>query len=252
MAGRRSISQRAGAGAAGTSRSAWADILAHAYALAKQNGGAPGVDGVTFEDIEAAGVERWLAAVQEALRMQTYRPHAVRRVLIPKPGGTGERPLGIRRCAEQSCDLGAKVERSHGDGTENSGTSPVATGGAASKGPSASWPGSAPIVRRRSVLEVSYLDERRIGIVVFDEHDSHARRGRHDESLGRERRHHVPRSRRGDVRASWAHPCLLACRGGRARSRARLLPCTRRPWCSASVVPAWRSASTWTEPFKRG
>ena len=34
-----------------------ADILAHAYALAKQNGGAPGVDGVTFEDIEAAGVE---------------------------------------------------------------------------------------------------------------------------------------------------------------------------------------------------
>jgi RNA-directed DNA polymerase len=31
------------------------DILAHAYALAKQNSGAPGVDGVTFEDIEAAG-----------------------------------------------------------------------------------------------------------------------------------------------------------------------------------------------------
>jgi RNA-directed DNA polymerase len=71
------------------------DILAHAYALAKQHGGAPGVDGVTFEDIEAAGVERWLAAVQEALRTQTYRPQAVRRVLIPKPGGTGERPLGI-------------------------------------------------------------------------------------------------------------------------------------------------------------
>jgi RNA-directed DNA polymerase len=72
-----------------------ADILAHAYALAKQNGGAPGVDGVTFEDIEAAGVEGWLAAVQEALRTQTYRPHAVRRVLIPKSGRTGERPLGI-------------------------------------------------------------------------------------------------------------------------------------------------------------
>ena len=71
-----------------------ADILAHAYALAKQNGGAPGVDGVTFEDIEAAGLEPWLAAVQEALRAETYRPQAVRRVLIPKPGG-GERPLGI-------------------------------------------------------------------------------------------------------------------------------------------------------------
>jgi RNA-directed DNA polymerase len=70
------------------------DILAHAYALAKRNGGAPGVDGVTFEGIEAAGLEQWLAAVQEALRTQTYRPQAVRRVLIPKPGG-GERPLGI-------------------------------------------------------------------------------------------------------------------------------------------------------------
>jgi RNA-directed DNA polymerase len=72
-----------------------ADILAHAYARAKQNGGAPGVDGVTFEDIEAAGLERWLAAVGEAVRTETYRPQAVRRVLIPKPGGSGERPLGI-------------------------------------------------------------------------------------------------------------------------------------------------------------
>jgi RNA-directed DNA polymerase len=71
-----------------------ADILAHAYALSKHQGGAPGVDGVTFEDIEGSGVERWLAAVQEALREETYRPQLVRRVLIPKPGG-GERPLGI-------------------------------------------------------------------------------------------------------------------------------------------------------------
>jgi RNA-directed DNA polymerase len=71
------------------------DILAHAYALSKQHGGAPGVDGVTFADIEAAGVEPWLAAVQEALRTETYRPQPVRRVRIPKPGGTGERPLGI-------------------------------------------------------------------------------------------------------------------------------------------------------------
>lgn len=71
-----------------------ADILAHAYALSRQHGGAPGVDGVTFEAIEAEGRERWLAVVQEALRTQTYQPQAVRRVRIPKPGG-GERPLGI-------------------------------------------------------------------------------------------------------------------------------------------------------------
>ena len=71
-----------------------ADILGHAYVLAKQNGGAAGVDGVTFEDIEAAGLEQWLAAVGEALRTGTYRAQPVRRVLIPKPGGS-ERPLGI-------------------------------------------------------------------------------------------------------------------------------------------------------------
>lgn len=71
-----------------------ADILAHAYALSKQHRGAPGVDGVTFADIEAAGVEPWLAAVQEALRIETYRPQPVRRMLIEKEGG-GERPLGI-------------------------------------------------------------------------------------------------------------------------------------------------------------
>jgi RNA-directed DNA polymerase len=78
-----------------------ADILAHAYALAKQNGGASGVDGVTFEDIEAAGVEGWLAAVGEALRTGTYRSHPVRRMLIPKPGGVGERPLGIPRTLDR-------------------------------------------------------------------------------------------------------------------------------------------------------
>jgi RNA-directed DNA polymerase len=70
------------------------DILAHAYALSQQHKGAPGVDGVTFADIEAAGVDRWLAAVEEALRTQTYRPQPVRRMLIEKEGG-GERPLGI-------------------------------------------------------------------------------------------------------------------------------------------------------------
>ncbi|WP_245501408.1 hypothetical protein [Lichenibacterium minor] len=51
-----------------------ADILAHAYALARDNGGAPGVDGVTFSAIEAAGVETWLAGLREELAAKTYRP----------------------------------------------------------------------------------------------------------------------------------------------------------------------------------
>ena len=70
------------------------DILAHAYALAKTNGGAPGVDGVTFDDIETAGRERFLAELGEELREKRYRPEAVLRVMIPKADG-GERPLGI-------------------------------------------------------------------------------------------------------------------------------------------------------------
>jgi len=70
------------------------DILAHAYRLARQRGGAPGVDGESFEAIEAQGEGEWLARLGEELRSQRYQPQAVRRVMIPKPGG-GERPLGI-------------------------------------------------------------------------------------------------------------------------------------------------------------
>jgi RNA-directed DNA polymerase len=71
-----------------------ADILLHAYNLARANQGAPGVDGTTFEQIEAAGVKNWLTRLGEELHAKTYRCQPVRRVMIPKPGG-GERPLGI-------------------------------------------------------------------------------------------------------------------------------------------------------------
>src|SRR3954449_9418696 len=71
-----------------------ADILSHAYALARSNGGAPGVDGDTFERIEADGLEEWLAGLRGDLVAKTYRPAAVRRGMIPKPGG-GERAVGI-------------------------------------------------------------------------------------------------------------------------------------------------------------
>src|SRR6266568_4721817 len=67
------------------------DMLAHAWRLARSNGGAPGVDGVSFEAIEEGGLEEWLMGLRTELVEETYRPAAVRRVLIPKPGG-GERP----------------------------------------------------------------------------------------------------------------------------------------------------------------
>ena len=59
--------------------------MTHAYALAKANGGAPGVDGVTFETIETEGAREWLDRLGEELRGETYRPQPVRRVMIPKP-----------------------------------------------------------------------------------------------------------------------------------------------------------------------
>ncbi len=85
-----------------------ADILRHAYDLARANKGAPGVDGATFEQIEAAGLEDWLIRLGEELRAKTYRRQPVRRVMIPKPGG-GERPLGIPTIRDRVVQTAAKL-----------------------------------------------------------------------------------------------------------------------------------------------
>jgi RNA-directed DNA polymerase len=84
------------------------DILRHAYGLARANAGAPGVDGVGFAEIEASGLEAWLASLREELVSKTYRPDPVRRVLIPKPDG-GERPLGIPTIRDRVVQTAAKL-----------------------------------------------------------------------------------------------------------------------------------------------
>src|ERR1700738_692250 len=68
------------------------DILRHAYALARDNAGAPGVDGVPFEQIDASGVDAWLAGLREELVSKSYRPDPVRRAVVPKPAGGGAHP----------------------------------------------------------------------------------------------------------------------------------------------------------------
>lgn len=86
-----------------------ADVLIHAYQRNRSNGGAPGVDGQTFAMIEAYGVTRWLGELQEELRNETYKPKPVRRVMIPKPGGVGERPLGIPTIRDRVVQMAVKL-----------------------------------------------------------------------------------------------------------------------------------------------
>lgn len=85
------------------------DVLTHAYALCRSNRGAPGVDGQTFDDIEAYGRERWLGELHEEVRTGRYKPMPVRRVMIPKPGGTGQRPLGIPAVRDRVVETAAKL-----------------------------------------------------------------------------------------------------------------------------------------------
>src|SRR5260221_5537130 len=69
------------------------DVLAFAYECCKANGGAAGVDGQTFEDIEEYGVKKWLDELTQELKSRTYRPQPVRRGWVPKTEGK-QRPLG--------------------------------------------------------------------------------------------------------------------------------------------------------------
>ncbi len=71
-----------------------ADVLAEAYRRSRSNGGAAGVDGVTFPEIENQGREAWLESLGQELRDGSYHPQPLLRVWIPKSNG-GQRPLSI-------------------------------------------------------------------------------------------------------------------------------------------------------------
>ena len=72
------------------------DVIRRAWGEVRANRGAPGVDGITIDDVIALGVGEFLDELAAKLRADTYRPRPLRRVHIPKPGRPGQlRPLGI-------------------------------------------------------------------------------------------------------------------------------------------------------------
>lgn len=87
-----------------------ADVLTMAWKQVRANDGAPGIDGESIDYIEKEiGVEAFLEGIREDLRRQRYRPKAVRRCWIPKPGKPEKRPLGIPvirdRVVQAACKL---------------------------------------------------------------------------------------------------------------------------------------------------
>ena len=84
------------------------DVLLWAWSSCRANGGSAGVDGQSFEAIEAKGAEGWLEQLAKELKEKTYRPQAVRRVMIPKPDGK-QRPLGIPTIKDRVAQMAAVI-----------------------------------------------------------------------------------------------------------------------------------------------
>jgi len=88
------------------------DTLTEAYQQAKRNGGAPGLDGCTFADIEAEGLEQFLMAIRDELLARTYQPQPNRVVEIPKGEGKVRKlqiPMVPSYCTSILGDLGITV-----------------------------------------------------------------------------------------------------------------------------------------------
>ena len=86
------------------------DVLREAWRRVKRNRGAAGIDGETLNAVMAEGEDQMLAELHALLVAGKYRPRAVRRVYIPKPGRRGERrPLGIPGVQDRVVQTAAKL-----------------------------------------------------------------------------------------------------------------------------------------------
>lgn len=85
------------------------DVLQRAWQQVRENRGAAGVDRITIAQIEEEGVDAFVDGLQGELREQAYRPRPARRVYIPKPGRSEQRPLGIPRIKDRVAQTAAKI-----------------------------------------------------------------------------------------------------------------------------------------------
>ena len=85
------------------------ETLREAYALAKQNDGAPGVDGVTFEAIETQGVDGFLEQIRDELNQRNYVPLPARKQENTEGRGQSPRPFDSR----DSGSGGARCTQAH-------------------------------------------------------------------------------------------------------------------------------------------
>lgn len=79
------------------------DVLGRAWVQVYRNKGASGIDRITVDQVTEYGVTRLLDELASELREGRYRPLPARRVLIPKPGTTEQRPLSFLRFVTVSC-----------------------------------------------------------------------------------------------------------------------------------------------------
>ena len=85
------------------------DVLWRAWVAVRLNNGAPGIDKVTLAAVEEYGVARLLGELAAELREGRYRPLPARRVLIPKPGTTEQRPLSIPPVRDRIVQAAVKI-----------------------------------------------------------------------------------------------------------------------------------------------